>query len=87
MKDALGFEMKIGNLYGYSNRTNGHVKIRIGTCTKINESSVTLEIIKKGSAIYNDPVRENSYGVRKTISPSSNALFPLENSDTNWESK
>ena len=85
MKDALGFEMEIGKLYGYSNRTNGWVKVVIGICTKINESSVTLQVIKRGSTIYNDNIKQEDLKRRSTINPNSNSLFPLQNSNTNWE--
>jgi hypothetical protein len=30
MKDALGFDIVLGNIYGYSNRQNGFVKVVIG---------------------------------------------------------
>ena len=82
MKDALGNEIIIGNTYGYSNRSNGIVKVRIGEAIILNALTVTLVNCKKGKAVYASSVEEDGYCGRIHII--SNTLFPLNNVEVIW---
>lgn len=90
--DALGNELILGNLYGYSSRTNGIAKVILGICTKINPpkrinspSSATLTVIERGSSIYTTSITREEGGA-KTISPAPNTLFPLpDDTVANWK--
>ena len=81
MKDALGFDIIFGNVYGYSNRSNGIVTVVIGKAIKFNESkysssSVTLEVLHRGRTAYDKDVE----GIEstKTISCTANTIFPID---------
>jgi hypothetical protein len=81
MKDALGFDIVLGNIYGYSNRQNGCVKVVIGKAIKFNvsdynSSTVTLEVIHRGEAVYDKEVKE--IPASKSISCTSNTIFPID---------
>ena len=99
MTDALGQEIVIGNIYGYSQRQNGIVKVRVGRAIKLNErvkgkqSSVTLSVIHTGKAVYDNDIESDviepyASSKRDTISVTSNSIFPLpENVQLNWKIK
>lgn len=101
MTDALGQEIVLGNVYGYSQRQNGLVKVRIGRAVKLNErvkgkqSSVTLAVIHTGKAVYDNDIESDSDVIapyasskRDSISVTSNSIFPLpENVQLNWKIK
>lgn len=84
MTDALGNEIVIDKLYGYSNRANGVVTVIIGTAKKINKSSVTINIVKRGTSVYQDNIKEESFD-RPITSCSSNSLFPLQTEEVSWD--
>lgn len=90
MTDALGNDIVIGNIYGYSNRSNGHVTVVIGTAKNITaKGNITLDIVHRGSAVYQhdiatDTERYKGYHQQPHVSVSSNSLFPLTSSDVKW---
>jgi hypothetical protein len=81
MKDALGFDIVLGNIYGYSSRQNGCVKVVIGKAIKFNKSdynssTVTLEVIHRGKAVYDKAIEGISS--TRTISCTGNTIFPID---------
>jgi len=84
MLDATGRPIEIGAIYGYSNRSNGVVTVTVGKATKINEKSVSLEIIHYGRAYYNSTIKhiENK---RAVTSVAANSIFRLENDFVDWD--
>ncbi len=84
MVDALGKEIVIGAVYGYSQRRNGIVHIVIGWAEKINKTTVTLEIIKKAQAAYTDNPKQVPYD-KPTVSVNSNTIFRLMDYSDKWE--
>lgn len=77
MKDALGQEIVLRRTYGYSNRSNGIITVVIGEATKITENGVTLYIIYRGKAVYNNQIKEDTYRDRNWVNVISNTLFPI----------
>ncbi len=66
MKDALGIEIKTGQRYGYSRNENGFTYVRIGTISKINEKTVTMDVEITKRALYSadlevDPTSSKKY--------------------------
>lgn len=89
MTDALGNDIIIDNLYGYSNRNNGILTVIIGTAKKITEKgNVTLNIIHRGSGLYGANVKYDrgsiGYHSKPTVSVVSNTIFPLPSDKVNW---
>ncbi len=83
MTDALGNKIKIDQIYGYSNRSNGIITVVIGKAIKLSDQTVTLEVIKRGITAYNSNIKEEGF-VRPKISVSGNSIFPLQSSETFW---
>ena len=79
--DALGKEIEIGAVYGYSNRGNGIVRVVVGRALKVTEKgNVTLEILHRGYAAYGAPIQRET-GIWGNLAKSSclaNSLFRLE---------
>lgn len=50
--DALGNSIEIGQKYGYSQQSNGHVTIVVGTVEKINELKVTLNNVQERRGLW-----------------------------------
>lgn len=91
MTDALGNEIVIGEVYGYSNRSNGLLTVIIGKIKKINEKNgnVTIEVAKRGRAgrnytIRNDFQTEGMFISKKSVSVLCNSLFPLKDVEIKW---
>ena len=82
--DAMGNEIVIGQLYGYSRRSNGYVVVVIGEVTKINKESVRLMALHRGKALYQDKIAEDDFHKATHISVSSNTLFPINSSEVAW---
>lgn len=76
MKDALGNDLLIGKIYGYSRNSNGLTTVKTGTLVKITEKQVSLEVIDSKIGLYHDNVKDQS-GERKTISVKANGLFRI----------
>jgi hypothetical protein len=76
MKDALGNEMVVGQLYGYSQPSNGFTMVRTGKLSKIGESLVTLDIEFSGIAVYSNDIKPEVMH-KKKINVKSNGLFPI----------
>lgn len=84
MKDALGNEIELGKLYGYSQNNNGMTHIKVGEARKFNEKSVTLEVIYYKSALWNDDPSDPSFPMTRTkISVKGNMLFPVNKNQIN----
>lgn len=50
--DALGNPIEIGQRYGYSQQSSGHVTIVVGTVEKINELKVTLNNVQERRGLW-----------------------------------
>lgn len=91
MTDALGNEIILGSVYGYSNRKNGIVSVIVGTAKNITaKGNITLDICHRGKALYQDDItfdvpRYEGYHQQAHVSVSSNSIFPLQSSDVKWE--
>ena len=80
MKDALGNEIVIGNVYGYSCRSNGIATVIVGTAIKICARNVTLRVTGRGRALYSGDVKKDPIE-KPTASVVSNSLFPISDKD------
>lgn len=76
MKDALGKELVMSDLYGYSNTSNGITTIKAGYLVSINRERVTLDIIYAAKALYSDDVIIETEWTRH-IAVKSNMIFPI----------
>jgi hypothetical protein len=76
MKDALGIEIQIGQRYGYSRNENGFTYVRIGTISKINEKTVTMNVEITKKALYSDDLEIDPISNKK-ISIKGSMLFPV----------
>jgi len=83
--DALGFNIEIDSVYGYSKRANGVVTVIVGSVIAVNEEkrTVTLKVESKGCAIYGNPVKEEK-GEFRNSNITANSIFKLENSNNNY---
>ena len=80
MKDALGIEIKEGQRYGYSRNENGFTYVRIGTISKINEKTVTMDVEVTKKALYSADLEIDLMSSKK-ISIKGNMLFPVNEID------
>lgn len=76
MKDALGIEIKTGQRHGYSRNENGFTYVRIGTISKINEKTVTMDVEITKRALYSADLEVDPTASKK-ISIKGNMLFPV----------
>ena len=76
MKDALGIEIQIGQRYGYSRNENGFTYVRIGTISKLNEKTVTMDVEVTKRALYSADLEIDLLASKK-ISIKGNMLFPV----------
>ena len=76
MKDALGIGIQIGQRYGYSRNENGITYVLIGTISKINEKTVTMDVEITKRALYSADLETESTSSKK-ISIKGNMLFPV----------
>ena len=76
--DALGMPVVIGKMYGYSRSSNGTTYVRIGRLKKINDKSVTIEVLQSSSALYNNELKKFK-SESSTISVKSIGIFPIFN--------
>jgi len=63
--DALGNPIEIGQRYGYSQQSNGHVTIVIGTVEKINELKVTLNDVQERRGLWGEITESFSTETRR----------------------
>jgi len=93
MLDAMGHEIEIGGVYGYSNRSDGFVTVIVGRVKDFTKDRVTLDIEHRGSAVYNSPIERDratdwrGNAKKTTVSVYSNLLFPLANDNVSWIDK
>lgn len=93
MLDAMGHEIEIGGVYGYSNRGDGFVTVIIGRAKAFTKDRVTLDITHRGSSVYDSPIERDKATdwkgnpTKKTVSVYSNLLFPLANDNVTWIDK
>ena len=76
MKDAIGQDLEIGKIYGYSQNQNGFTTAYTGILKKFKEGKAQLEIISKFRTLYlhdAEPDKINS----KIINCKSNMIFKL----------
>jgi hypothetical protein len=74
--DAMGNPIILGAIYGYSQNSNGHTTASVGYARKINEKSISIEVIRKFSSSYTDRPKEHS-GPHRGIATKANMLFRL----------
>lgn len=75
-KDALGNEIIIGDLYGYSVDSNGYTTSTVGKTLKFTESGkVTLETISCRGGIWLHEAEEVSTSKKVSVKPAK--LFPV----------
>ena len=85
-KDALGNLISIGEIYGYSNRANGIVTVIVGKVVGFTEKFVSLSVIHRGKAVYENEICEDTPNERP-VSVIGNVLFPLASSSVLWLEK
>lgn len=82
MKDALGNNIILSNIYGYSNNRNGFTKTVIGVVREIKDERVILNIVGIGECLYNGEMKKvESKSKHSTVS--GNRLFPVDGSKIN----
>ena len=76
-KDALGKEVKVGSLYGYSTDSSGITTSVLGRVTKFNKrGTVSLEVLKALRGVWMNEPDEIEYH-RKVVSVKPMKLFPV----------
>jgi hypothetical protein len=76
MKDALNNDVILGTTYGYSQQSNGHVKVVKGIALKCSNQKVTLTNVEERSGVWGeieDPFKTES----RNRSVNACHLFPL----------
>jgi hypothetical protein len=77
-KDALGNDVIVGQVYGYSVDNNGNTSTTIGKAVKLTESGkYTLEVISTKSALWMDEAEPNKWRTAKKVSVKPAKLFPV----------
>lgn len=75
--DAEGKFLIEGALYGYSKRSNGHVKTHVGILEEIGEKTVKLKLKESRKAIY-DNNTEVYTPKRDYVRVTPNSIFNLD---------
>lgn len=82
-KDATGNEIIIGNVYGYSQSSNGFCNISIGKALHFTKSGlVSLEVYERRRSLYNNEPTEDLDPKSKNTTCKPIMLFPV-NSPSN----
>lgn len=76
-KDATDEPIRIGMIYGYSRNANGVSYVIIGKAKNLTKKGVTLEVIERKSALYNDNLTMEKNVTSKTVNVKANLIFPL----------
>lgn len=80
--DALGKRVKLGNRYGYSNSSNGSIRVIFGTAVRLTNQRVTLRELEVKEYLYGRKIEPKNRDHRDFRSVSSFQLFPLnQNND------
>lgn len=74
--DALGNLIEVGKIYGYSQRSNGILRVVIGEATHDTPTKVSLNIIKLGRCLYGNPVEFRGVDDEK-VTVIANSLFEV----------
>lgn len=82
--NALGNEIKIGDILGYVNKQNGIATAFVGEVTGFTAKQVTLKVLRRGRTSYENPIYETDIG-KPTTSAMGNALMPVNLEDLNWK--
>lgn len=77
MKDALGRDLVIGGLYGYSASAGSRITVVTGTLLKLTEKKVTLEVEKRKDYLYGKILPPSDWPSAKTVSINPCHLFPV----------
>lgn len=76
-QDALGNEIVLGGLYGYSVDRNGFTSTTIGEAVRFTDSGMcTLKPIQRKRALWMDPAEEEKPSKSVTVKPAK--LFPVD---------
>lgn len=76
MKDALGNDIVIGQLYGYSVSRNGIARTVVDRARMNTGDRVSLTVIKASRFLYGDPI-DDTTNHRKTVSINAFMVFPV----------
>ena len=75
-KDALNKDIVIGDLYGWSDSTNGFTTAWTGIALKLTENRVSVQITSKRRSLYdNEPEVKTDH--KKTTTIRGMRLFPV----------
>lgn len=77
--DALGNEIVIGNLYGYSRSAGGHSHTTVGEAKSAKNGKVRLIGCIVKSYTYGEPSRFNPEHQGEDVSMRGNMVFPVHN--------
>ncbi len=77
MKDALGRELVIGNLYGYSVSAGSRITVVFGRLLRKTEKKVTLDIESRKDYLYGEIMEPSQWPSAKTVSIHPCHLFPV----------
>jgi len=76
-KDALGNDIVIGQVYGYSRNSNGFTTSTVGELVRETAKGVTLKVLRQTRALYDDdpavlPIEKS------TVNCKASGLFPID---------
>lgn len=75
-KDALGNDLVIGQLYGYTQKDGGWTHITIGEAVSETEKRVTLNVKARRRYLY-DKESPSQFEGKPAVSVGSHILFPV----------
>ena len=78
--DALGNELRVGNIYGYSYSKNGSITTAVGRLIKIGKKQTTIAVLERRYFLWGEPIGEPSlFDTPITLAhPNACILFPAE---------
>lgn len=78
--DALGNDLVLGAVYGYSNYSSGNATTVIGRLEKINAQRVTIRVIKRRHFLWGKATERSWRNEAGTAGVNACMLFPLSES-------
>ena len=77
--DALGQEIQLGNVYGYTTTSSGLAKTTIGKAFKFSPTGkISLQVLHVKNFLYGQPTEASWTGTAETVSIRAHMLFPIE---------
>ena len=77
-KDALGNDIVIGKIYGYSRNANGLTTSTVGEAIKETKCGVTLRVIRQTVALYDDDPEPPRHMVSDKVNAKAAGMFPID---------